>query len=247
MSVQHWIKRRVRRWVLLLTGGVTWNRAFNRMGYQFHHLSKAEMMLPSLPGLLDKRAAHKKKNTVPPGPASLSSVIIWLDLCFLWPPHSLHTGSPWAPWLCQALGYLWAFAHAAFFFLPETPFFSSPLSTAPWLGCFSAFLTPNPRQAPSGCCSIFMLDFLIPRVAMSNYSQLKIFFIIIIFCFSGPHQQHMEASRVGVKSELKLPVYTTATTMWDPSCICDLYTTAHGKAGSPTHRARPGIEPTAPW
>ena len=33
----------------------------------------------------------------------------------------------------------------------------------------------------------------------------------------------MEVPRLGVKSELQLPAYTTATATQDPSCICDLH------------------------
>ena len=49
------------------------------------------------------------------------------------------------------------------------------------------------------------------------------------FIFLGPHRWHMEAPRLGVKSKLLLPAYTTATQ--DPS---HTYTTARGKAGSLT-------------
>ena len=45
------------------------------------------------------------------------------------------------------------------------------------------------------------------------------FFIIIIFCFLGPHLQHMEVPRLGFESELHLPACTIATAMQDPSCI----------------------------
>ena len=41
--------------------------------------------------------------------------------------------------------------------------------------------------------------------------------------FLWPPLQHMEVPRLGVESELQLPVYTTATAMWDPSCACDLH------------------------
>ena len=34
---------------------------------------------------------------------------------------------------------------------------------------------------------------------------------------------HVEAPRLGVKSELQLPPYATATAMWDPSYIGDLH------------------------
>ena len=39
--------------------------------------------------------------------------------------------------------------------------------------------------------------------------------------FLGPHLLHMEVPRLGVKSELQLLAYVTATTMLDQSCICD--------------------------
>ena len=32
----------------------------------------------------------------------------------------------------------------------------------------------------------------------------------------------MKVPRLGVKSELLLPAYTTATAIWDPSYICEL-------------------------
>ena len=35
--------------------------------------------------------------------------------------------------------------------------------------------------------------------------------------------QHMEASRLGVKSEVQLQAFTTATATWDRSYVCDLY------------------------
>ena len=38
-----------------------------------------------------------------------------------------------------------------------------------------------------------------------------------LFCFVlGPQGRHMDIPRLGVKSELQLPVYTTATAMPDP-------------------------------
>ena len=44
-----------------------------------------------------------------------------------------------------------------------------------------------------------------------------------IFCFLGPHLQHMEVPRLGVKYGLQLLAYTTATAMQDSSYICDPY------------------------
>jgi len=43
------------------------------------------------------------------------------------------------------------------------------------------------------------------------------------FFFSGLRLRHMEVPGLGVELELQLPAYTTATAMWDPSCICDLH------------------------
>jgi len=59
---------------------------------------------------------------------------------------------------------------------------------------------------------------------------LPILFFVCV-CFLGPHPQHIEVPRLGVKLELQLPAYTTA----------------HGNAGSLTHRTRSGIESTTSW
>ena len=48
-------------------------------------------------------------------------------------------------------------------------------------------------------------------------------FYVFFFCFLGPHLWHMERPRLGVRSELKLLVYTTATATQDLSRICDLH------------------------
>ena len=49
------------------------------------------------------------------------------------------------------------------------------------------------------------------------------FHLFLIFFFLGSHPQHMEVPRLGVQSELEPSAYTTATAMWDPSCVCDLH------------------------
>ena len=53
-------------------------------------------------------------------------------------------------------------------------------------------------------------------------------------------------TRLGVKAELQLTAYTTATATQDPSHIC-YYPTAHGNTGSLTHWARPWTEPASSW
>ena len=52
------------------------------------------------------------------------------------------------------------------------------------------------------------------------------FFVCLFVCFVGflgLHMWHMEVPRLGVKSELQLPAYTTATATWDPSHVFDLH------------------------
>ena len=68
-----------------------------------------------------------------------------------------------------------------------------------------------------------------------------LFFIFRLFFFLRSHLWHMEVPRLGVKSEPKLPPYTTATT------VSETYTTAHSNASSLTHWERPGIKPESSW
>ena len=60
-----------------------------------------------------------------------------------------------------------------------------------------------------------------PHVFGGGSSWLLLLFFIIFFL--GPHLWYMEVPRLGVQSELQLPVYTTATAMPDPSCVYDLH------------------------
>ena len=46
---------------------------------------------------------------------------------------------------------------------------------------------------------------------------------INLFIYLGPHLQHMEFSRLGVKSELQPPAYIAATATPDLSHVCDLH------------------------
>ena len=43
-----------------------------------------------------------------------------------------------------------------------------------------------------------------------------LFLFVFCFVFLGPHLQHTEVPRLGVKLELQLPAYATATATWDP-------------------------------
>ena len=83
------------------------------------------------------------------------------------------------------------------------------------------------------------------KIKIMRYFEL-IIIIIIIICFLGPHLWHMEIPSLGVKSELQLSAYTTATATRDPT-LSVTYTTAPGNAGSLTHLLRPGIELSSLW
>ena len=47
------------------------------------------------------------------------------------------------------------------------------------------------------------------------------YYYYYIICFLGPYPGHVEVPRLGVKSELQLPAYATATATLDLSCICN--------------------------
>ena len=53
------------------------------------------------------------------------------------------------------------------------------------------------------------------KTVNSSYAFLSLFL--------GPHLPYMKVPRLGVKSELQLPAYTTATATQDLSHICDLH------------------------
>ena len=57
---------------------------------------------------------------------------------------------------------------------------------------------------------------IIVVVGKSLSLSLSFFFLLL-----GPHPWHMEVPRLGVELELQLLAYTTATALWDLSCICD--------------------------
>ena len=52
--------------------------------------------------------------------------------------------------------------------------------------------------------------------------------------------------RAGVELELQLAAYTTATAMWDPSRVCNLYHSSWYRR-IPTHWVRLGMEPASSW
>ena len=63
----------------------------------------------------------------------------------------------------------------------------------------------NPVQLPPGS-----------KLASATTKATAVTFFICLFVFLGPHPWHMEILRLGVKSELQLPAYTTAIATPDP-------------------------------
>ena len=61
------------------------------------------------------------------------------------------------------------------------------------------------------------------------------------FVFLGLHEWHMEVPRLGVKRELQLPAYTTATATQDPSLISNLdHSSRQQQILNPLSEARDG-------
>ena len=71
----------------------------------------------------------------------------------------------------------------------------------------------------------FMKIFIIFHIqsSLSLFLSFLSFFFFFFFFFLAPHLQHTEFPRLGLKSELQLLTYTTATAMPDPSPIFDLH------------------------
>ena len=56
----------------------------------------------------------------------------------------------------------------------------------------------------------------------SHYPDNDVKFFVCLL-FLGLHPWYMEVPRLGVKTELQLLAYTTATATQDPTCICNLH------------------------
>ena len=60
-----------------------------------------------------------------------------------------------------------------------------------------------------------------------------------IFLFLGLHLWHMEVPRLVAELELQLQAYTTATAVWDMSCVCNLHhSSQQHQILNPLNRAR---------
>ena len=88
-----------------------------------------------------------------------------------------------------------------------------PQISPTWSWCIILFL----------CCWIWFANILLRIFASILIKCWPIIFLFYSFFLLGPHRQHMEVPGLGVKWELQLTAYTTATATWDLSCICDLH------------------------
>ena len=64
---------------------------------------------------------------------------------------------------------------------------------------------------------------MIHTYSMNDFNNFYLWIDFCSFVFLGPHLQHMEVARLGVKWEIELLAYATATATWDPSQVCDLH------------------------
>ena len=66
------------------------------------------------------------------------------------------------------------------------------------------------------------------------------FFFCFFFVILGLLPQHMEVPRLGIKLELQLPTYATATATQNPSHVCDLHHTSWQRQSlNPLSKANP--------
>ena len=83
---------------------------------------------------------------------------------------------------------------------------------------------------PDGMLSALSGYWHVPRHSMQPHASLLLHVLFSLpgtpffsFCILGLHLQDMEVPRLGVKSDLQPPAYTTATATWDPSHVYDLH------------------------
>ena len=78
---------------------------------------------------------------------------------------------------------------------------------------------PGIEPEPQQCSKLQCLNLL----CLPLFLLFFFFFFFPFFVFLRPHQGHMEIPRLGIKSELQLPTYATATARQDPSLVCNLH------------------------
>ena len=88
------------------------------------------------------------------------------------------------------------------------------------------------------------LIYIVLISAIGKVLYIYSFFFFFFTFFLGLHLQHMKVPRLGVKLELQVLAYTTATAT-PVQAASATYAAACGNTRSLTHLVRPGIEPTS--
>ena len=78
----------------------------------------------------------------------------------------------------------------------------------------------SPELSPRCYCHQELSLQIFGKSDVSFHGHFILFYFI---CILGPHWWHMEVPRPGVKSELRMLAYPTATATPDPSHVCDLH------------------------
>ena len=90
--------------------------------------------------------------------------------------------------------------------------------------CLCVHMTPK-RKTEEARRMVNIPDTIphLPDRTNKNTRQLKCAFYLFVFFFFffslGPHLQHMETPRLGVKLELWMMAYARTTATWDPSHV----------------------------
>ena len=71
-------------------------------------------------------------------------------------------------------------------------------------------------------CVVLVVETQVPQTVSYTLKAQLMHFVCFVFCL-GLYPRPMEVPRLGVKSELQLLAYVTATAMPDPSQVCDLH------------------------
>ena len=107
-----------------------------------------------------------------------------------------------------------------------------------------------------GSTGVFLLVSILFSVRIVLYmdvflggGELHILFFVCLFVcffFLELHMCHMEVPRLGVKLELHLPAYGTASAEPEVSCVCNLHCSSQ-QCWILNQLSGPGIKPTSSW
>ena len=82
---------------------------------------------------------------------------------------------------------------------------------------------PFPDSVQTKVGKIILQRYQRENSSISGRSFQAGFLSLGVFVFLGPYPWHIEIPRLGVRLELQVPAYTTATATPDLSCICGLH------------------------